>query len=55
VLWKMATVLIVLWFFGAFVYHFNAFVHVALGLGLVLLVIEFIKPGSGQEYSAGQP
>ena len=40
----IAAVLIVLWLLGFFAFHVTAaFVHVALVVGLVLLVLHFMK------------
>lgn len=43
-LWIIAAVLIVLWLLGFFAFHVtSAFVHVALVLGLILLVVHFMR------------
>jgi hypothetical protein len=40
----IAAVLIVLWLLGFFAFHVTtAFVHVALVIGLVLLVLHFVR------------
>ncbi len=40
----IAVVLIVLWLLGFFAFHITAgFIHVALAVGLVLLVLHFVK------------
>jgi hypothetical protein len=40
----IAAVLIVLWLLGFFAFHITgAFIHVALVLGLILLVLHFVR------------
>lgn len=40
----IAAVLIVLWLLGFFAFHItSAFIHVALVLGLILLVVHFMR------------
>ncbi|HXU21317.1 MAG TPA: lmo0937 family membrane protein [Verrucomicrobiae bacterium] len=40
----IALVLIVLWLFGFFAFHITtAFIHVALIVGLILLVLHFMR------------
>jgi Na+/H+ antiporter NhaC len=40
----IAAVLIVLWLFGFFAFHVTtAFIHVALIVGLILLVLHFMR------------
>jgi Family of unknown function (DUF5670) len=40
----IAVVLIVLWLFGFFAFHVSAaFIHVALIVGLILLVLHFVR------------
>ena len=48
----IAAVLIVLWLLGFFAFHVTgAFIHVALVVGVVLLVVHFMR-GSMQAYRA---
>jgi hypothetical protein len=43
----IAAVLIVLWLLGFFAFHVTtAFVHVALIVGLILLVLHFMRRGT---------
>lgn len=45
-LWVIAAVLIVLWLLGYFVFRIaSAFIHVALIVGLILLVFYFMRGG----------
>jgi hypothetical protein len=40
----IAAVLIVLWLLGFFAFHItSAFIHVALVVGLILLVVHFVR------------
>jgi Family of unknown function (DUF5670) len=40
----IAAILIVIWLLGLFAFHVTgAFIHVALVLGLILLVVHFVK------------
>ncbi len=40
----IAAILIVIWLLGFFAFHVTgAFIHVALVLGLILLVVHFVK------------
>ena len=42
--WMIAVILIVLWLLGFFAFHVTAgFIHVALIVGLVLLVLHFMR------------
>lgn len=52
----IATVLIVLWFLGLFVFHVtSALIHVALVVGLILLVLNVVRGSRTTKYSAGSP
>jgi hypothetical protein len=43
----IATVLIVLWLLGLLAFHVTgAFIHVALVLGVILLVVHFMRGGT---------
>jgi hypothetical protein len=43
----IAAVLIVLWLLGFFAFHItSAFIHVALVVGLILLVVHFMTRGN---------
>lgn len=43
----IAGILIVLWLLGFVAFHVtNAFIHVALVAGIILLIIHFLRPGS---------
>jgi hypothetical protein len=43
----IAAVLIVLWLLGFFAFHVTAaFIHVALVVGLILLVLHFMRRGT---------
>jgi len=43
----IAAVLIVLWLLGFFAFHVTAgFIHVALVVGLILLVVHFMRGGT---------
>ena len=43
-LWMIALVLIVLWLLGFLAFHVTtAFIHVALVVGLILLVLHFMR------------
>ena len=43
----IAAVLIVLWLLGFFAFHVTAaFVHIALVVGLILLVLHFVRGGT---------
>jgi Family of unknown function (DUF5670) len=43
----LAAVLIVLWLLGYFAFHVTAaFIHVVLVVGLILLVVHFVRSGS---------
>ncbi len=43
----IAAVLIILWLLGFFAFHVtSAFIHVALVLGLILLVLHFVRGSS---------
>ncbi len=51
----IATVLIVLWFLGLFIFNVtNASIHVILIVGLVLLVLNRAIGGRKDKYSSGQ-
>ncbi|MGA2607295.1 MAG: lmo0937 family membrane protein [Terriglobia bacterium] len=40
----IAAILIVLWLLGFFAFHVtNAFIHVVLVLGIILLVVHFVR------------
>ena len=43
----IAAVLIVLWLLGFFAFHVTtAFIHVALVLGIILLIVHFMRRGT---------
>ena len=43
----IAAVLIVLWLLGYFAFHVTAaFIHIALVVGLILLVLHFVRGGA---------
>jgi Family of unknown function (DUF5670) len=43
----IAGILIVLWLLGFFAFHVTSgFIHVALVVGIILLVIHFLRPNS---------
>jgi hypothetical protein len=54
VLGAVAAVLIVLWFLGLFVFHItSAFIHVALVVGLIMLVLNLVRGSRTNKYSSG--
>jgi hypothetical protein len=52
----IATVLILLWFLGLFIFHItSALIHVALVVGLILLVLNAVTGSRTSKYNAGGP
>jgi Family of unknown function (DUF5670) len=53
VLGGIATALIVLWFLGLFIFNVtNAYIHVILVVGLILLVLSVIRGSRTNKYSS---
>lgn len=51
----IATVLIVLWFLGLFIFNVtNVFIHVILLVGLLMLVLNGVLGSRTEKYSSGQ-
>ena len=51
----IAAILIVFWLLGFFAFHVtSAFIHVALVLGLILLVVHFVKDSRASAYNSCQ-
>jgi hypothetical protein len=52
----VAAVLIAVWLLGVLAFHVTAaLIHIALVAGVILLVLYFVRRGTTDAYTAGQP